>query len=57
MGFAGVHAIPMRLRDQVIGTLSPVPQCALDRPVARAARALVGVATITARRAGETTGA
>ena len=26
MGYAGVHAIPMRLRDQVIGTLSPVPQ-------------------------------
>jgi GAF domain-containing protein len=48
MGFAGVHAIPMRLRDQVIGTLN-LFHCAphdLDPAVARAARALVDVATI-----------
>src|SRR5487761_1791772 len=48
MGFAGVHAIPMRLRDQVIGTLNlfrSQPN-GLDPAVARAARALVDVATI-----------
>jgi GAF domain-containing protein len=48
MGFAGVHAIPMRLRDQVIGTLNlfrTAPN-GLDPAVARAARALVDVATI-----------
>jgi transcriptional regulator with GAF, ATPase, and Fis domain len=48
MGFAGVHAIPMRLRHQVIGTLNlfrRAPQ-GLDQPVARAAQALVDVATI-----------
>ncbi|MGO9083440.1 MAG: GAF and ANTAR domain-containing protein [Streptosporangiaceae bacterium] len=48
MGFAGVHAIPMRLRDQVIGTLNlfrGAPD-GLDPAVARAARALVDVATI-----------
>ena len=48
MGFAGVHAIPMRLRDQVIGTLNlfrAAPD-GLDPAVARAARALVDVATI-----------
>ncbi len=48
MGFAAVHAIPMRLRDQVIGTLNlfgTSPHC-LDPAVARAARALVDVATI-----------
>jgi GAF domain-containing protein len=48
MGFAGVHAIPMRLRDQVIGTMnlfSSVPG-GLDPAVARAARTLVDVATI-----------
>ncbi len=48
MGFAGVHAIPMRLRDQVIGTLNlfrSVP-AGLDPAVARAARALVDIATI-----------
>jgi hypothetical protein len=45
---AGVHAIPMRLRDQVIGTLNlfrTAPN-GLDQAVARAARALVDVATI-----------
>jgi GAF domain-containing protein len=48
MGFAGVHAIPMRLRDQVIGTLNLFRSApdGLDEPVARAARALVDVATI-----------
>ena len=48
MGFAGVHAIPMRLRDQVIGTLNLFRRepDGLDQPVARAARALVDVATI-----------
>jgi transcriptional regulator with GAF, ATPase, and Fis domain len=48
MGFAAVHAIPMRLREQVIGTLNlfgAVPD-GLDPAVARAARALVDVATI-----------
>jgi GAF domain-containing protein len=48
MGFAAVHAIPMRLRDQVIGTLNLfgfAPR-GLDPAVARAARALVDVATI-----------
>jgi GAF domain-containing protein len=48
MGFAAVHAIPMRLRDQVIGTLNlfgSAPQ-GLDPGVARAAQALVDVATI-----------
>lgn len=48
MGYAGVHAIPMRLRDQVIGTLNLFRRApdGLDQPVARAARALVDVATI-----------
>jgi GAF domain-containing protein len=48
MGFAGVHAIPMRLRDQVIGTMSLFrgEPGGLDSAVARAARALVDVATI-----------
>ena len=48
MGFAGVHAIPMRLRDEVIGTLNLFRRApdGLDQPVARAARALVDVATI-----------
>ncbi len=47
-GFRGVHAIPMRLRDQVIGTLNlfrTAPD-GLDQAAARAARALVDVATI-----------
>ena len=48
VGFAGVHSLPMRLREQVIGTLnlfSSEPG-GLDQPGARAARALVDVATI-----------
>ncbi len=48
MGFAGVHAIPMRLRDQVIGTLNlfrTAPD-GLNPAIAIAARALVDVATI-----------
>jgi GAF domain-containing protein len=48
MGFAAVHAIPMRLRDQVIGTLNlfgTAPD-GLNPVVARAARALVDIATI-----------
>jgi len=47
-GFAGVHAIPMRLRDEVIGTLNlfSIAPGGLDPAVARAARALVDVATI-----------
>jgi GAF domain-containing protein len=48
MGFAAVHAIPMRLRDRVIGTLNLFRAQAteLDPEVAWAARALVDVATI-----------
>jgi GAF domain-containing protein len=48
MGFAGVHAIPMRLRDQVIGTLNLFRTAPdeLHPPVAVAARALVDIATI-----------
>lgn len=48
MGFAAVHAIPMRLRDQVIGTLNLFGSApdGLDSAVARAARALVDIATI-----------
>jgi hypothetical protein len=48
MGFAAVHAIPMRLRDQVIGTLNLFAAApgGLDPAVALAARALVDVATI-----------
>jgi AmiR/NasT family two-component response regulator len=48
MGFAAVHAIPMRLRDEVIGTLNlfrTAPN-GLNPAVAVAARALVDVATI-----------
>jgi GAF domain-containing protein len=48
VGFAAVHAIPMRLRDQVIGTMNLFGSAArgLDPAVARAAKALVDVATI-----------
>jgi transcriptional regulator with GAF, ATPase, and Fis domain len=47
-GFVGVHAIPMRLRDQIIGTLSLFRSAAdgLNPAVAVAGRALVDVATI-----------
>jgi len=47
MGYAGVHAIPMRLRDQVIGTLNLfkiVPDG--PAPAVVVAIALVDVATI-----------
>jgi GAF domain-containing protein len=48
MGYAGVHAIPMRLRDQVIGTLNlfKIVPNGLDPSVVVAATALVDVATI-----------
>ncbi|MGO8886772.1 MAG: GAF and ANTAR domain-containing protein [Streptosporangiaceae bacterium] len=48
MGFTGVHAIPMRLRDQILGTLNLFQSApdGLNEAVARAARALVDVATI-----------
>ena len=47
-GYAGVHAIPMRLRDQVIGTLNlfKIAPNGLDPAVVVAATALVDVATI-----------
>ena len=48
VGFIGVHAIPMRLRDQVIGTLNlfrSIPD-GLNPAAAVAGRALVDVATI-----------
>jgi transcriptional regulator with GAF, ATPase, and Fis domain len=48
LGVAGVHSLPMRLRDQVIGTLNLFTRVpgSLEPAVARAARALVDVATI-----------
>lgn len=48
LGFAGVHAIPMRLRDQVIGTLNlfRTHPNGLDETSARVGKALVDVATI-----------
>jgi GAF domain-containing protein len=48
MGYAGVHAIPMRLREQVIGTLNlfRTEPDGLDPAVVVAATALVDVATI-----------
>ena len=48
MGYAGVHAIPMRLRDQTIGTLNLFrgEPDGMTPAVASVARALVDVATI-----------
>lgn len=48
MGFAGVHAIPMRLREDVIGTLNLFRTAPddLTPAVAVAAAALVDIATI-----------
>ncbi|MGH3209310.1 MAG: GAF and ANTAR domain-containing protein [Trebonia sp.] len=48
MGYAGVHAIPMRLRDQVIGTLNlfRTGTGGLTQAVVVAATALADVATI-----------
>jgi transcriptional regulator with GAF, ATPase, and Fis domain len=48
VGFIGVHAIPMRLRDQVIGTLNLFGRApdGVNPAVAVAGRALVDVATI-----------
>jgi len=48
MGYAGVHAIPMRLREQVIGTLNlfKAQPDGLSPAVVVAATALVDVATI-----------
>jgi transcriptional regulator with GAF, ATPase, and Fis domain len=48
LGFAGVHAIPMRLREQIIGSVNlfHTHTRGLDEPSARVARALVDVATI-----------
>jgi GAF domain-containing protein len=47
-GYAGVHAIPMRLRDQIIGTLNlfKTEPDGLDPGVVMVATALVDVATI-----------
>lgn len=48
VGFAGVHAIPMRLREEIIGTLNlfRTQPDGLDETGARLAKALVDVATI-----------
>jgi transcriptional regulator with GAF, ATPase, and Fis domain len=48
VGFVGVHVIPMRLRDQIIGTLNLFRSASdgLNPAVAVAGRALVDVATI-----------
>lgn len=47
IGFGGVHVIPMRLRDEIIGTLNLFHAAAGPDPVtARVARSMVDVATI-----------
>lgn len=48
-GYVGVHAIPLRLRDDVIGSLNLFRETegALNGPDARAAQALADVATIS----------
>ncbi|MDQ1130721.1 GAF domain-containing protein [Microbacterium sp. SORGH_AS_0888] len=48
-GYVGVHAIPLRLRDEVIGSLNLFRETegALNGPDARAAQALADVATIS----------
>lgn len=48
LGFAGVHAIPMRLREETIGTLNlfRTEPNGLDEDSARLGKALVDVATI-----------
>jgi GAF domain-containing protein len=48
-GYAGVHAIPMRLRDTVVGSLNLFRESegALNGADARAAQALADVATIS----------
>jgi transcriptional regulator with GAF, ATPase, and Fis domain len=48
VGFASVHALPMRLRTDVIGTLNlfGAEPCALDEETIRLAQAMADVATI-----------
>jgi ANTAR domain-containing protein/GAF domain-containing protein len=48
VGFAGVHAVPMRLRTEIIGALNffTVEPGALDGSIARLGQALADVATI-----------
>jgi transcriptional regulator with GAF, ATPase, and Fis domain len=48
MGFASVHALPMRLRTDVIGALNlfDTQPCALDQDTIRLGQALADVATI-----------
>lgn len=49
VGYAGVHAIPMRLREETIGTLNlfGTQPGGLDETTARVGQALVDVATIS----------
>ncbi|MEU5834805.1 GAF and ANTAR domain-containing protein [Streptomyces diacarni] len=48
VGFASVHALPMRLRSEVIGALNlfHTDPCALDQETQRVGQALADVATI-----------